>query len=128
MWTTWQEKASGAHLMIQTKSYGIEFYTQEFFEDRKWFYMACKEVKDLSYVPITIVGKSIPAHKYLVFSCRGGVAEIVNTLQSAYHEWLPSSGYVVEERFDFELYDERFKGPNHPETVIDLYVPIRKEE
>ena len=108
------------------RAFGIEFYTEEFHSEGKWFYMACREVKDLSSVPVNMVGKVIPEHQYAVFTSRG-LSEIKNTFQFAYKEWLPKSEYVPADCFDFELYDDRFKGADNPETVIDIYIPIKKK-
>ncbi len=109
-----------------TRKFGIEFYTEEFHKENKWFYMACKEVKDLSSMPDVMVGKRIPEHQYAVFSCKG-LSELMKTFQFAYKEWLPKSDYVSAGCFDFELYDERFRGAENPESIIDIYIPIKKK-
>lgn len=113
---------------LKGKCYGIEIYTEKYFEGVKWFYMACGEVANLSSIPITLVGKTIPEHKYAVFSCKGGVKEIAKTFHFAYDEWIPKSNYDVADCFDLELYDERFKGIDNPETVIDIYIPIKEKD
>jgi len=127
-WEMFHKQKENIEWKDDLKAYGIEFYTEEFFKEKKWFYMACMEVKDLASIPITMVGKSIPEHQYAVFSCKGGVSEIGKTFRFAYDEWLPDSSYIMADHFDFELYDKRFKGANNPETVIDLYIPIKKKE
>jgi AraC family transcriptional regulator len=107
--------------------YGIEFYTDEFFNENKWFYMAAMEVDSLSDIPTTLVGKVILAHTYCVFNCRGGIAELGNVFRYAYDKWIPGSKYEVADCYDFELYDERFKGADNPETEIDIYIPIKEK-
>jgi len=109
-----------------TRAFGIEFYTEEFHEEGKWFYMACKEVEDFSSIPVNMVAKRIPEHQYAVFTCKG-LSELGKTFQFAYKEWLPKSDYFMADPFDFELYDERFKGAEDPESVIDIYIPVKKK-
>jgi AraC family transcriptional regulator len=85
------------------------------------------EVDSLSDIPTTLVGKVIPAHTYCVFNCKGGIAELGNVFRYAYDKWIPSSKYEVADCYDFELYDERFKGADNPETEIDIYIPINEK-
>ena len=106
--------------------YGVEYYTEEFEKEHKWFYMACGEVEDLSTIPSSMVAKVIPAHKYAVFTSKGLLDALHKTFQYAYHEWLPKSRYEIADWFDFELYDERFRGMNNPIGEIDIYMPVRK--
>jgi AraC family transcriptional regulator len=108
------------------KGFGLEFYTEEFHKENKWFYMACKKVKDFSSIPVNMVAKRIPEHQYAVFTCKG-LNELGKTFQFAYKEWLPESAYAMADSFDFELYDERFKGSDDPESVIDVYIPVKKK-
>jgi predicted transcriptional regulator YdeE len=30
--------------------------------------------------------------------------------------------------FDIQCYDERFKGPDNPESVVEIYVPIVSQQ
>lgn len=108
------------------KAFGIEFYTEEFHKEGKWFYMACKEVANLTSIPEVMVGKRIPENQYAVFTCEG-LSNLKNTFQFAYREWLPGSNYVSAGCYDFELYDDRFKGADNPESVIDIYIPVKKK-
>jgi AraC family transcriptional regulator len=87
--------------------------------------MACGEVEDLNSIPSSLVGKVIPAHRYAVFTSQGTLDALHKTFQHAYHEWLPKSKYKIADWYDFEYYGERFKGMGNPESVIDIYIPIR---
>jgi AraC family transcriptional regulator len=104
--------------------YGVEFYTEEFQKEKKWFYMACGGVENLNNIPATMVGKIIPAHTYAVFTHKGLLRDLGKTFQYVYHEWLPNSKYKIGDCYDFELYDERFKGGDNPDSEIDIYLPV----
>jgi len=104
--------------------YGVEFYTEEFQKEHKFFYMACGEVQNLENIPANMVGKVIPAHKYAVFTSRGAVSELGKTSRHAYHKWLPAAKYKIADWYDFEYYDERFKGLDNTDSEIDIYIPI----
>ncbi|UCG30984.1 MAG: AraC family transcriptional regulator [candidate division WOR-3 bacterium] len=107
--------------------YGVEFYTEEFLKEKKFYYMACGEVHDLKDIPANMVGKVIPANSYAVFTSKGGVNELSKTFQYVYHEWLPKAKYEIADPYDFELYDERFKGMDNPATEIDIHIPITEK-
>ena len=82
---------------------------------------ALSEIKDL---PIELVVKILPPAQYAVFTIEG---EHINTdwTQMIYQRWLPQSGYVEAFPFNFQYYDERFKGmDNLTNSIIDVYVPI----
>ena len=109
------------------KTYGVEFFTEEYDREKKWFYMVAMELPDLSEIPVNMVGKVIPANTYAAFTVKGGIKNLPKTSQYAHDEWLPKSQYEEADWFEFELYDERFKDIDDPDTEIDIYIPIRKK-
>ena len=107
--------------------YGIETYTEEFRTENKWFYMIGREVSDFSYVPEPMTTMVIPKNTYAVFKYKGAITpklgEIVNYI---YNVWLPSSGYVHAGPYDFEKYGEDFIDPKNENSIIEIYIPIKK--
>jgi len=109
----------------QTEWLGLEFYTEDFWQNHKWFYMACGETKNLDDIPMSLVGKRIPACKYAVFTVKGGLKKLGEGFRYAYDTWLPTSGYEIAHPFDYEFYqDGRFKG-DEEDSEIDIYIPIK---
>jgi AraC family transcriptional regulator len=112
------------------EGYGLCFYTEKFSKDGLFYYLAGRSVSSLEEIPMALVGKTLPASEYAVFTHRGPIAGKSNTIKDtyayAYGTWLPKSTYVNPHAFDFEYYDERYKGNNDPESEIDIYIPIRK--
>ena len=39
--------------------------------------------------------------------------------------WVFNTKEVLDEREDFESYDERFLGFDHPDSEMDIYIPIK---
>ena len=108
--------------------YGLEFYTEEFQQSHKWYYMAAVETTNLDEIPLEMVGKRLPASKYAVFTVTGGLKNIGSMFGYAYVTWLPSSDYEIAYPYDFEFYDEeRFKGGQSEDSEIDLYIPIKEK-
>jgi AraC family transcriptional regulator len=109
----------------QADHYGLEFYGPDFEQSHKWFYMASVEVQDLANIPLPMVGKTIPACTYAVFTVKGGLKNLMAGFQEAYETWLPQSPYQVAYQFDFEFYqDGRFKD-DAEDSEIDIYIPVK---
>jgi len=112
----------------QSPTYAVEFYGEEFFSEGKWFYMPCVEVESLDSIPMYMVGKTIPAARYAVFEHKGGVEGIHDLFQYIYKEWLPTSEFELAYPFDMEVYDERFLGIDNSESILSIYVPVKKKQ
>lgn len=107
-------------------AYGVEFYGPEFMEAHQWMYFPSYEVSSLADLPGLLFAKTLPAGTYAVFTSKGGLATLGETFRHAYDEWLPSSGYEIAYRYDFEYYGEAFKG-DQPGSEVDVYLPVKKK-
>ncbi len=87
------------------------------------YYMACTEVTSLEDIPEGMVGFTIPAGQYAVFTHIGALEKFEFTLNYIYGSWLPKSGKKLRHAPDLELYDQRFK-LNSDKSEIDIYIPI----
>ena len=65
----------------------------------------------------------IPAGKYAVFYYKG-----LNTDHSIFNyifqDWIPQSGYQLDDRPHFDVLDERYKN-NDPESEEEIWIPIK---
>ena len=88
-------------------------------------YMTGVEVTDLSGLPDDFTGIRVPAQKYAVFTHRGVVSNIAQTLGAIWSEWLPGSGQEpTHSPGFFERYDERFD-PKTGRGEVEIWVPIK---
>lgn len=109
-------------------SYGVGSYTKEHFLEDKWFYMAAREVTDLSKILPQMSGKIIPKNKYAVFKYQGSISpKLAELFQYIYKEWLPSSDYVLAGPYDFERYGDQYLGSKNENSVFEIYVPIKNK-
>ncbi|WP_230969085.1 GyrI-like domain-containing protein [Nitrogeniibacter aestuarii] len=130
MWSAlFNFEGSIPNITNDTVSYGIETYTKEHHTQGKWFYMAGRQVEDLSNVPVQMSAKHIPPNKYAVFEYKGSItARLGEQFQYIYKDWLPESGYELAGPFDFEKYDARFLGSDNENSVFEIYIPIKAKE
>lgn len=83
-------------------------------------------------IPEGFVTRTIPAHTWAVFPCRGKMAEAMHTVnKQIFSEWLPSNGtYDIASGINVERYDDASK---YPEGIHDtsyyseVWVPVRKK-
>ena len=83
---------------------------------------ACAEVEDFNTMPQNLKSFTIPSGKYAVFLHRGMNASL--TYQNIMTEWLPNSGYVIDDRPHFQVMGQTYKNGS-PDSEEDFYVPIR---
>ena len=88
-------------------------------------YIAGFEVDDITTVPSEMVSKTITGQTYAIFTHKGPVDTISKTMQEIYERFLKANGLEPVDAPDFELYDHRFISPNHEESELDLYIPIK---
>lgn len=94
-------------------------------DDGQWRYVAGLPVNaDASLVP-GMVELQIPARYYAKVEHHGTVTTLPETFRAAYSEWLPAAGMEPDEGVEFEYSGERFLGPMHPDSVTEMYIPLK---
>lgn len=76
-------------------------------------------------VPEGVVTKVLKAGRYAVFTHRGSLSMLRRTFDYIWGTWFLTTREEVDGREDFELYDERFLGYDHPDSEVDLYIPVK---
>ncbi|MBN1571140.1 MAG: AraC family transcriptional regulator [Acidobacteria bacterium] len=111
------------------EAYGLCFYTESFSKSGLFYYMAALPVSSLEEIPMELVGKTLPASEYAVFTHKGPLVGKTNNIKDtyayAYGTWLPKSRYVNPCAYDFEYYGEHYKSNTDPESELDIYIPIK---
>ncbi|MCA6079109.1 GyrI-like domain-containing protein [Fulvivirga sedimenti] len=67
----------------------------------------------------------IPSGLYAVFLHHGPANTFHNTLQFIFGRWLPSSTYMLDQRPQFEIMPPGYKGPAHPDSEEEVWIPIK---
>ncbi len=105
-------------------------------EDGNVIYLLGVIVDDFSKVDEDMLTVEVPEAEYAVFTTipvdtsnskeQTEFAEIIaSTWKYIFEDWFKDSEYIYDEsKIDFEFYDERCH--NRRDTVMDIYIPIRK--
>lgn len=83
---------------------------------------ACAEVIDFTEIPDKMTAFVIPEGDYAIFQHKGMDASA--TYQRIMTEWLPNSGYRVDERPHFQVMGDKYK-QGSPDSEEHFYVPIK---
>ena len=86
-------------------------------------YTACTEVENQTLTPTGMVRVVLSAGKYAVFTHRGSVQSIGETMEYIYGEWAEGTREKLKEAPCFEMYDHRFV-PNSEKSEMQICVPI----
>ena len=62
---------------------------------------------------------------YAVFYYKGSYKDFAPAYHFIFNEWLPASGYVVDDRPHFEILGEKYKNDD-PDSEEEIWIPIRK--
>mgnify|MGYP006280728753 CR=1 FL=1 len=94
-------------------------------ESGEFSYMAAVAAEDPDPIPEGMLRIDLEPGTYAVFTFPFHMLEDVYDF--AYDEWLPSSGFVKGEGYDFEYYPEDFM-PSEEGVLMQLYVSIQDED
>lgn len=94
-------------------------------EDMVCFEVVGIEVESFFDVPTPFVNKVISKGKYAVFTHHGSLETLSQTIDYIWGTWLLNTKEVIDYRETFELQDERFLGYRHPDSEMDIYIPIQ---
>lgn len=128
MWSVFKVRKQEIPNIVGRYGFGIYENYQERIDDTErtvFTYLCCVEVSSLDIIPEGMIGRIIPEQRYAVFTHRGLMDTMDETLRYIWGIWLPKSPYDYAERPDFELYSQRFHRSKNPE--IDLYIPVKSK-
>lgn len=87
---------------------------------KKW---ALIPVSNTVHIPDNLESYRIPQGLYALFAYKGNSNDS-SIYQYIFTEWLPKSGYILDDRPHFEVLDEKYKN-NHPDSEEVIYIPIK---
>ncbi len=102
-----------------------DFKMENFTDDMEFEKWAAVEVNEASNIPEQLKSLTIKGGKYAVFEHKGRMSHIQMSFDYAYGTWLPNSEYEIDKRASFERYGDQYLGPENPESITELWIPIK---
>ncbi|MDR6238564.1 AraC family transcriptional regulator [Aureibacter tunicatorum] len=130
LWRDFMPRKKEIENNINTGCYEIHpfdtgFKMENFTEDMKFEKWAAVEVNEIKNIPKELNSLTIEGGKYAVFEHKGTMSNIQMSFDYAYGTWLSNSEYEIDRRASFERYGEQYFGPEHPESITELWIPIK---
>lgn len=112
---------------VGSELYSLQIYSPEFFRNfdpakifEKW---ALMEVSDTANIPDEMEEFNLPGGTYAVFDYKGKASEAEPAFRYIFNEWLPASGYELDNRPHFEILGEKYKR-DHPDSEEEIWIPV----
>ncbi|MES2864212.1 MAG: GyrI-like domain-containing protein [Bacteroidota bacterium] len=110
--------------LFSLQQYPEDYFTQ-FTPETHFTKWAAVEVKDFSTIPNGFEKLELTGGKYAVFLHKGNTEMYTKTAQYIYAEWLPKSGYQLDNQPHFEVLGDNYLGHENPESEEEVWVPIK---
>ncbi len=126
----WQTFIPGIHLIknrIGSEKISLQVYPKEYYQSfdpknifTKW---ALVPVSTFDCIPDGMSSFVIPSGWYARFHYKGHPAAGASFFQTIFTQWVPKSGYQIDERPHFEMLGDRYDN-NSVDSEEDVYIPI----
>lgn len=111
-----------------TERYSIEIYSEGFFEPpdlaasfEKWAAVAVTDITPQDGFDML----TTPEGLYAVFFHKGGGKTAQKTYGYIFGEWLPGSGYILDNRPHLAIMGDKYTG-EHEDSEEEIWIPIKK--
>lgn len=129
LWHTFMMRRKEIQHTIGNDLYSMQIYSPNYFDqfnpNNEFVKWAAIEVTDFKNTPSGFETFELPGGVYAVFLHKGSANTGAKTFQYIFQEWLPSSGYRLDNRPHFELLGEKYKN-NDPSSEEEFWIPVQK--
>lgn len=122
LWKSFMPQRKAIHNAINKDFIAIQGYSDFNAIEKAFDIWACVEVSNLEHIPDGMTSFIIPKGEYAIFLQKGMDAS--KTYQRIMTEWLPNSGYEIDNRPHFQVMGETYKNGS-PDSEEDFYVPLK---
>lgn len=103
--------------------YQLQYWSKEY-DLKGFFVMVATSKYDIDASDMTLTSKIIPAGKYLKFTHKGLSRDVYLTYRYIYQTYLPKFNHRLSIPYAFEVYGEKYYGPNDENSESHIYIPI----
>lgn len=128
LWNGFMPRRKEITNAVGTDRYSLQVYNEGFYRNfdpeatfEKW---AAVDVTDFDAVPEGMDTLILPEGQYAVFNYKGTAEDAPETYKYIFMEWLPASGYVLDNRPHFEIFGDKYKHGD-PESEEEIWIPVK---
>jgi AraC family transcriptional regulator len=127
LWSRFMPRRKEIPDVVGTEMYSIESYSPGFFEhfrpDTEFDKWATVRVNRVETLPEGMERLDWPGGLYAVFLYRGTHAQAKATFDRIFLEWLPRSGYRLDDRPHLAVMGEKYR-KDDPESEEEIWIPV----
>lgn len=129
LWSTFMPRRAEINHSLNENFLSIQVYPKgfemtDFTPETEFITRAGIEISEVSTIPDRMELFVIPEGNYAIFKYTGSTKEFHKTASFIFEKWLPSSEYSLDDRPHFEILDHRYLGPDHPDSIEDVCIPV----
>jgi AraC family transcriptional regulator len=128
LWQRFMPRRKEIQNNLNADFYSVEKYSPNYFDQfnpsaefEKW---AAIEVSDFNQIPNGMQSIVVPSGLYAVFIHKGPPGDAPRTYQYIFNTWLPTSGYIVDDRPHMAVMGAGYRN-NDPDSVEDIWIPVK---
>ena len=127
LWRSFMPRLKEIETRVGNNLYSLQVYDENYFQQfnprREFEKWALAEVKNFSVIPDEMEPFELSGGLYAVFQHKGMGTEI---FQYIFSEWLPKSGYLLDNRPHFEILGEKYK-QGSPDSEEEIWIPVKEK-
>jgi AraC family transcriptional regulator len=111
--------------------YSVEVYDISYFDnynpEKEFDKWAAVETIDFDAIPGEMETITLPDGLYAVFLHKGPASTGTKTYQYIFGTWLPSSGFLLDNRPHFAIMGEKYKSED-PDSEEEIWIPVKPKK
>lgn len=130
LWQSFMERRNEIKNTVAQELYSLQMYPPQFFEEfnlnipfEKW---ALTEVSAYNDIPNGMESLILDPGRYAVFLYKGNATDAGPAFEYIFREWLPNSGYTLDERPHFEVLGKNYNNRN-ADSEEEIWIPIKNK-
>ncbi|NRD23580.1 GyrI-like domain-containing protein [Winogradskyella litoriviva] len=121
LWQQFMPRKKEILSKLNEELFAIQVYDNFNAIEKPFEIWACVEVSNFDSIPEGMTSFIIPKSEYAIFLHKGMDASA--TYQKIMTEWLPASGYEIDNRPHFQVMGAKYKNASE-DSEEDFYVPV----
>lgn len=128
LWNSFMKRKGEIKNVIGSDLYSIQIYESDYFDrfnpKKEFLKMAGLKVSSFENIPDSMEAFALKSGKYAVFEYKGNPNNGSEVFQYIFQEWLPNSGFSLDNRPHFEILGAKYKNDSD-ESEEEIWIPIK---
>lgn len=122
LWKRFEQNRSG--IEPTEKGVAYELHVQTKVQPQLHYCLVGMPVAASEVAVPEVFTKAVPGGRFAVFTHKLADGSFWEAFARVY-DWLAASDLEPAQPYDLQRYDERFAGPDNPDSVFEIHVPVR---